>query len=163
MSTTIPLVAVGLGVAYMMIQPKKRDPKEIDRLIKERVAIEEIENMIKKKGDPAMVKFMDTPASQAPAIESIYTPEVATKMPMKGGGWDTAFDMDQGVALISPPASKVVVGQIKKKVEAKPVIDDSLMPFNELADGTESAFPFGYAVPMMMGGRREKYTDFLKE
>lgn len=161
MSTTIPLVAVGLGVAYMMIQPKKRDPKEIDRLIKERVAIEEIESMIKKKGDPAMVKFMDTPASQAPAIDSIYTPEVATKMNIADMGWDKTFDTED-YEFLSPPGEKLFVRPEKPKPKPKQTIDDSLMPFNELADGTESAFLFGYDVPTMMGGKIEKYTDFLK-
>ena len=151
MSTSVPLIAVGLGAVYLMLQSgrPKRFPEHIEKQIADRVAIEEIEEMIKKKGNPEMLKFMDTPASIAPAIESVYTPEVAGKMSIADMGWDKTFDTED-YEFLSPPGKKLFVRPEKPKPKPKQTIDDSLKPVDELADGTESAYPIGYSgAPMM--------------
>jgi hypothetical protein len=156
MSTSVPLIAVGLGAVYLMLQSgrPKRFPEHIEKQIADRVAIEEIEEMIKKKSDPEMLKFMDTPASIAPAIESVYTPEVATKMLVFGGsGSDMGYEIPQDMGFGKKQKERIEPAGKKQEAKIESVtarIDDSLKPVDELADGTESAFPVGYSgAPMM--------------
>jgi len=178
MESTAPLVAGGLALAYFMMngsaaQNKAENAKRIDKMIKERVAVEQIEEMIKTKGEPDVVKFTDeAPASEIGRIETVSTPDVAKKMalPANFSVFTAAFDNKKADLITSLASQKVQIDNqrvktlLNKAVKEKTVIDDSLKPKNELADGTEAAFPWGYSVPRMIGAdliKGEKAKTFV--
>jgi len=135
MSSTLPVVAIGLGLVYYTMQGGKEGKAKVDKMreeqIKQRVAINEVEEERKTKRDADVVKLIDAPANNndyPSFITNLF--DKAQKMIVDSG---LPFSFDTSSKIVGSGGAK----QIQKSAEALP---SKILPAkNELDDGTQSS------------------------
>lgn len=84
MSSTLPAIAIGLGIAYYTMQTanegKKEQKKQIEEMINRRVAVDTVEKERETKRDPEVTKFTDTPAKSGMGFGYYKSGNILSKM-----------------------------------------------------------------------------------
>lgn len=132
MSSTLPAVAIGLGLAYYTLQTsnegKKKRKEQVEEMINRRVAVDTIEKERETKRDPEVKTFTDTPAKSGMGFGYYKSGETLSKMIA-----DSGFPFDFGATRL--------IGSGEKQEMEKPSDAEAtkfIKAKNELEDGTEA-------------------------
>jgi hypothetical protein len=140
MSSTIPAIAIGLGLAYYTLQTanegKKEQKKQREEMINRRVAVDTIEKERETKRDPAIVKFAD----DAPAKKTSFTgyssnPRAMFEKMVGESGLPFSFDRAKDFITSGDKQEKQ---ERKKGTDA--VAEKIVKAKSDLEDGTEARF-----------------------
>lgn len=132
MSSTIPAIAIGLGLAYYTMQTanegKKEQKKKVEEMINRRVAVDTVEKEMETKRDPEVVKFTDTPAKSGMGFAYYKKSDILSKMIV-----DSGLPFDFGATSLVRNREEQVMekpsdAEATKFIKAK----------NELEDGTQA-------------------------
>lgn len=134
MNSTIPLMAVILGVAYSMMA-KKGLTKEQLEMIESRMVLENVRKIRENDGKPKVESFVDAPA-QSHSFGA-YLPDIPA-------GALKISDTISVMSLQKPAVEKkdiklLEVGESKKALPQPTSVPLADIPSNSLDDGTEAA------------------------
>lgn len=135
MSSTIPAIALGLGLAYYTLQTanegKKEQKKQSEEMINRRVAVDTIEKERETKRDPAIVKFADDAPAKKTSFTGYYSNPRAMFEKMVGeSGLPFSFDRAEDFITSGDKQEKQ-----ERKKETDAVATKMINPKNDLDDG----------------------------